>query len=119
LLKAGAEIRVKKSFDATRIILRGNTLFFSCSSEISKVVHNGIIYTGRQTNDPLIEYYSIQFSKDFSKGRKVTLNKKNKITYSDNTIKHIYYALKALQTKDWIIIVLSVIFGTILGYIVK
>jgi hypothetical protein len=115
LIKAGADIRFKKSKEKTKIVIQNNVLFFSYAPHISKVVHKGILYTGNTRNDPMIEYYTELFNDNFSKSKKVSLDGEGNIVFSEKILKTMYMSFKEFDTKDW----MTLFFGAIIGGVIS
>lgn len=120
LLRAGAEIRFKKSTNKTKIILQGNTLFLSFTRDIGKVVNKGLLYESSNFDDPLIEYYNELFMNEFSFARRIILdNETGEIKFGDNWMKNIFLIMKSMDTKEKVIFWGGAAISAIIGFLLS
>lgn len=112
LILCGADIRYLPLSTRQRMVLQGNKLYFSISSNRDKVVNIGWIYEGRPSNDPFIDFYKDWFDKKFEKAKIIGI-KKDKLVTTDSVIKKIYVGFSNLTLENWINLLLGAVLGTL------
>lgn len=93
MLKAGADIHYCETDNPIRLAIHGNKLLLSWSSSDNdkntilseNTVDRGMLYKG-VSNDPLIDYYTNYFTRQFDKGKKLKLNQKHHFKYISKLI---------------------------------
>lgn len=114
LIMCGADVRYITDKKPIKIILQKNKLYITISPSLDKVVNSGVLYIGRNINDPLIDYYRDEFDSQFSKARQVVLVD-NQLRLRRRTIKEILQMIKNVEMQDWFILVLGTILGGVVG----
>jgi hypothetical protein len=117
LLVVGADIRYKEISTIERIILFKNELFVSYSSILSKPVSKGWYYRGN-SDDLMIYNYRNIFESEFSKAKKLKLDKKGNIRYADIFFRKSKKFLKE-NIKELIFMIIGAVLGAVLGIIIK
>ena len=114
LINNGADIRYKKIETTKRIVLFKNELFLSFSNTISKAVNRGLYYCG-ETDDVLIEINKNEFNDYFAAARRISLNKKNNLCFSDNII-DVSKILFSRNKKEIIFLIIGALLGSLLSF---
>jgi len=118
LIRAGADVRFLKMNNITKICLSENKLFLSFAPNIEQVANKGILYNGRQNEDPIIGYYESIFNNDFIRARRIIV-KNNKLSYEDKWYQFLYKTIKEISLKELIIMFIGAILGIFITVLVK